>query len=49
LINFAIKNMKLALIGCTGLVGREMIQVMEEFNLPVSHFYPLPQKNLLEK
>lgn len=33
--------MKLALIGATGLVGRTMISVMEEFKLPVSNFFPV--------
>jgi aspartate-semialdehyde dehydrogenase len=33
--------MKLALIGATGLVGREMITVMEEFMLPVTQFIPV--------
>ncbi len=33
--------MKLALIGATGLVGREMIKVMEEYKLSVTEFIPV--------
>lgn len=33
--------MKLALVGVTGLVGREMVKVIEEMKLPVSQFIPV--------
>lgn len=33
--------MKLALVGATGLVGREMIEVLEEQNIPVEDFIPV--------
>jgi len=33
--------MKLAIIGATGLVGREIIRVIEEFGFPVSGFIPV--------
>lgn len=33
--------MKLALVGATGLVGREMIEVLEEQNIPVEKFIPV--------
>ncbi len=39
--------MKLALIGATGLVGREMIKVLEEFQLPVKHFIPVASERSL--
>jgi len=32
------KNYKLALVGATGLVGRTAIQVLTEFNLPISEY-----------
>jgi len=32
------KNYKLALVGCTGLVGRTAIKVLEEKNLPISEY-----------
>jgi aspartate-semialdehyde dehydrogenase len=33
--------MKLAIVGVTGMVGQEMIKVLEEFNFPVSDFLPV--------
>ena len=33
--------MRLALVGATGLVGSEMIKVLEERNVQVSDFYPV--------
>ncbi len=33
--------MKVAIVGATGLVGREMIKVLEEFDLAVEAFYPV--------
>ena len=32
------KNYKLALVGATGLVGRKALEVLEEFNLPISEY-----------
>lgn len=32
------KNYKLALVGATGVVGRTAIQVLKEFNLPISEY-----------
>ena len=33
--------MKLALVGATGLVGREMIEVLQERNIEVTEFIPV--------
>jgi aspartate-semialdehyde dehydrogenase len=33
--------MRIAVVGATGLVGKKMIQVLEERNFPVSEFYPV--------
>ena len=33
--------MKIAIVGATGLVGKEMIKVLEEFDLAVEAFYPV--------
>ena len=33
--------MKLAVVGATGLVGREIIQVLEEKQIEISEFYPV--------
>lgn len=41
--------MKLALVGATGLVGREMISVIEEFNIPVKEFIPAASENSVGK
>ena len=32
------KKYKLALVGATGLVGRKALEVLEEFNLPISEY-----------
>ena len=32
------KKYKLAIVGATGLVGRKVLQVLEEFNLPISKY-----------
>ena len=32
------KKYKLALVGATGLVGRKALQILEEFNLPISEY-----------
>ena len=33
--------MRIAVVGATGLVGKKMMQVLEERNFPVSEFYPV--------
>ena len=30
------KEYKLAVVGATGLVGRKVIEILEEYNLPIS-------------
>jgi len=32
------KKYKLALVGATGLVGRKALQILEEYNLPISEY-----------
>ena len=32
------KKYKLALVGATGLVGRKALEVLEEYNLPISEY-----------
>ena len=32
------KNYKLAVVGATGLVGRKALEVLEEYNLPISEY-----------
>jgi aspartate-semialdehyde dehydrogenase len=41
--------MKVALVGATGLVGSEMIRVLEERNLPVSEFIPVASEKSVGK
>ena len=33
--------MKIAVVGATGMVGRVMLQVLEERNFPVTYFLPV--------
>jgi len=33
------RKLNIAIVGATGLVGRKMIEVLEEFNLPIEKFY----------
>ena len=33
--------MKIAIVGVTGMVGQEMIKVLEEFNFPITEFIPV--------
>ena len=35
------KNYRIAVLGATGAVGREMLKVLEEYNIPVSELRPL--------
>ena len=32
------KKYKLAIVGATGLVGRKVLEVLEEFNLPIDEY-----------
>ena len=32
------KKIKLAIVGATGLVGRKALEILEEYNLPVSEY-----------
>ncbi len=41
--------MKLALVGATGLVGSEMIKVLEERQLPISEFIPVASERSVGK
>jgi len=41
--------MKVAVVGATGLVGQEMLRVLEEFNFPVSHFIPVASEKSVGK
>ena len=35
------KKVNVAVLGCTGVVGRQMMQVLEEYQIPVDRFVPL--------
>ncbi|MCX7728472.1 MAG: aspartate-semialdehyde dehydrogenase [Bacteroidia bacterium] len=41
--------MKVAVVGATGLVGQEMIQVLEEFHFPVTEFIPVASEKSVGK
>ncbi len=41
--------MKVALVGATGLVGGEMLKVLEERNIPVTEFYPVASERSIGK
>lgn len=41
--------MKVALVGATGLVGGEMLKVLEERNIPVTEFYPVASEKSIGK
>ncbi len=41
--------MKLAIIGATGLVGREMLRVLEEKKISISEFYPVASEKSVGK
>lgn len=41
--------MKVALVGATGLVGGEMLKVLEERNIPVTEFYPVASEKSVGK
>jgi aspartate-semialdehyde dehydrogenase len=39
------KKYNVAVVGATGVVGRKMMQVLEERKIPVENFYPMASKN----
>jgi aspartate-semialdehyde dehydrogenase len=41
--------MKIAIVGATGLVGRKMLEVLEERNFPVSELYPVASERSVGK
>ena len=41
--------MKVALVGATGLVGGEMLKVLEERNFPITEFYPVASERSIGK
>ncbi len=41
--------MKVAIVGATGLVGQEMVRVLEEFKFPVSEFIPVASEKSVGK
>lgn len=41
--------MKIAVVGATGLVGQEMIKVLEEFHFPVTEFIPVASEKSIGK
>ena len=41
--------MKIAVVGATGLVGKEILQVLEERNVPVTEFLPVASSNSVGK
>ena len=43
------KKYKLAIVGCTGLVGRAILKVLEEKHLPISEYGLFASKSLQEK
>lgn len=46
---FKIVNMKVAVVGATGLVGTQMIQVLQERNFPVTEFIPVASEKSVGK
>lgn len=41
--------MRVAVVGATGLVGGEMLKVLEEFNLPITELYPVASERSVGK
>lgn len=41
--------MKVAVVGATGLVGRKMLQVLEERNFPVTELIPVASERSVGK
>jgi aspartate-semialdehyde dehydrogenase len=46
---FKINNMKVAVVGATGLVGTKMLQVLEERNFPVTELVPVASERSVGK
>jgi aspartate-semialdehyde dehydrogenase len=44
-----IDSMRIAVVGATGLVGGEMLEVLAELNFPVSEFYPVASERSVGK
>ena len=42
-------TMKVAVVGATGLVGRKMLQVLEERNFPVTELIPVASERSVGK
>ena len=42
-------NMKVAVVGCTGLVGRKMLQILEERKFPVTTLIPVASERSVGK
>jgi aspartate-semialdehyde dehydrogenase len=49
LCNKQIKNMKVAVVGATGLVGTKMLQVLAERNFPVTELIPVASERSIGK
>lgn len=41
--------MRIAVVGCTGLVGTQILKVLEEFNLPISQLIPVASERSVGK
>lgn len=41
--------MRIAVVGCTGLVGTQILNVLEEFNLPISQLIPVASEKSIGK
>lgn len=44
-----IKNMRIAVVGATGMVGNVMMQVLEEQAFPITEFFPVASENSVGK
>lgn len=44
-----IKDMRIAVVGATGMVGNVMMQVLEEQAFPITEFYPVASENSIGK
>jgi aspartate-semialdehyde dehydrogenase len=41
--------MRIAVVGATGMVGRVMLQVLEERNFPITEIIPVASERSIEK
>ena len=41
--------MKIAIVGCTGLVGSEILKVLSELNLPITKLVPVASSKSIGK